>query len=221
MNDGIGSVRLLFLLLGAAAILPVHAASLNKCTGTDGAVFYTDRPCPGAGVDLRARPRSEAARPRNSVQPSSIASDDADAEVRQQLEQTQRRCASGDAGACRKIRTYRQILDRRTELKRRCEGGETLACDFYVCETTLHPDACARAQGRGVDSGFEVRRRQNLGPVVVLHSIQCLPSRIGRSVYEDRTSRRFEIRRNLKSPVVASFASLNEAANHACHRPAP
>lgn len=191
------------------------AASLNRCVAPDGSVAYTDRPCPGAPVSpvpaTRPAQASGNAPARGNV----------DDDLEQRIAELNRRCKAGEAKVCSMARGLQTSLDMRIDMKRRCDGGEQLACQLYACDVLLDPKACALSRGRPVDDAFEEKRRQAVETGVFRISVTCLPSRIGRTLYEDQRSGRFEIRRNPKSPVVASFGALKDAAMHACHHPAP
>jgi len=191
------------------------AASLNRCVAPDGSVAYTDRPCPGAPVSP-----VPATRPPQASG-NAHARGNADDDLERRITELNRRCKAGEAEVCSMARGLQTTLDMRIDMKRRCDGGEPLACQLYACDVLLDPKACALSRGRPVDDGFEERRRQAIETGVFRISVTCLPSRIGRTLYEDQRSGRFEIRRNPQSPVVASFGALKEAAMHACHHPAP
>lgn len=213
-------VGLMLLLLAAGA---AGAASLNRCVGPDGRVTFTDAPCPGASS--AAPPATSGAPPaaaRTAPAPAPAPRGDPDAELLARIKLLRGRCDGGDARACRDLKGLQAAADMRIDMRRRCAAGERLACDLYACDVEQNPAACARSRGRPEDGGFEEQRRRAVGPPAMTQiSITCLPSRIGRSVYENPATSRFELRRNASTPAVASFASLPEAAKHACANPAP
>jgi len=217
-----GNGKVFWLLVLALAAGAAGAASLNRCVGPDGRVTYTDAPCPGAPA--AAPPASSGAPPAaaRATAPAAAPRGEPDTELIARIKLLRGRCDGGDAGACRDLKGLQAAADMRVDMRRRCAAGERLACDLYACDVEQNPAACARSRGRPEDGGFEETRRRPVGPPAMTQiSITCLPSRIGRSVYENPATSRFELRRNASTPAVASFASLAEAAKHACANPAP
>jgi hypothetical protein len=205
LRRSLPAVLFFFLSVASGA---TYAASLIRCTGSDGRAIFVEGPCPGP-----------AQSPAPAVPTRRV---DADADLDAHILQLRRRCESGETQACSQARGLQAARDMRVDMRRRCNAGERLACDLVACDVGHDPAACARSRGQPQDSGFEERGRQTAGgPHLTRISIRCLPSGLPRSVYEDASRNSFEIRRNAASPVVASFPTLADAARHACAHPAP
>jgi hypothetical protein len=132
------------------------SAQLHRCV-IDGRTTFSDRPCPGAAVEVRpseavsapagsspaagapAAGTPTAAAPPAAARPGPATAGDAD---------LARRCAAGDAAACRTQQTLQRHQRDMDELARHCAGGSARACDAVACVKSNDRAACARLEGR-------------------------------------------------------------------------
>lgn len=157
------------------------SAQLHRCV-IDGRTTFSDRPCPGAAVEVRpseavgapagsspaagapaagarapgtpaggppatsapaaggpAAGTPAAVAPPAAPRPGPATAGDAD---------LARRCAAGDAAACRTQQTLQRHQRDMDELARHCTGGSARACDAVACVKSNDRAACARLEGR-------------------------------------------------------------------------
>jgi hypothetical protein len=150
-------------------------AQLHRCV-IDGRTTFSDKPCPGAAVDVRpsdaggaattstpaagaptaggraAGATAAAAQPAGTpaagtpttlppagARPGATAAGDPD---------LARRCAAGNAAACRTQQTLERHQRDMDELAQHCAGGSARACDAIACVKQNDRAACARVEGR-------------------------------------------------------------------------